>query len=127
MRVLVTGGRHYADRVFLFKILDKIHARRPITLIIEGGASGADSLAKSWAKLHRVESSTYPADWDRYDNHAGRVRNCQMLRESRPDLVVAFQGNKGTRHMVDIAEAAHVKTIKTWTLTSRRTSPPASP
>jgi hypothetical protein len=37
-----------------------------------------------------------------------------MLREGRPELVVAFKGGRGTAHMVTIAAAALVPVLKTW-------------
>jgi hypothetical protein len=118
MRVLVTGGRDFSNRQFLFNILDRIHTRRPIDSIIEGEASGADSLAREWGEHNRIEILPYPADWKLYGKRAGRVRNCKMLRESHPDLVVAFQGGKGTSHMVEISKEAGVKVLETWKLNS---------
>ena len=36
LRVIVCGGRNYADRDHVFRVLDDIHAKRSIALIIEG-------------------------------------------------------------------------------------------
>lgn len=47
--VLVCGGRDYDDRAHVFDVLDGIHGAFPIVRIIEGGASGADRLAREWA------------------------------------------------------------------------------
>lgn len=114
MKVLVTGGREYNKVAFLSDVLTQLHVKRPITLMIEGKATGADTLAWAWAEALGIEHSRFEAHWKRYGGNAGRVRNCRMLRESRPDLVVAFQGHKGTRHMVSIAEAAGVPCVLTW-------------
>lgn len=43
---------------------------------------------------------------------AGHIRNTQMLVECKPDLVVAFEGGKGTANMVRQAEAAGVRVLK---------------
>jgi len=40
------------------------------------------------------------------------IRNQQMLDESRPDLIVAFPGGRGTKDMVDRATKAGVKVVK---------------
>lgn len=116
MKIIVTGGRKYLDREYAFYVLDQIHNRFPVTQLVEGGATGADSSARFWAGSHISPELliTCEADWHRYGNHAGRVRNCQMLRKHRPDLVVAFQGNTGTRHMVRISKEAGVPVIETW-------------
>lgn len=43
MKLIVTGGREYADREFLFWALDRVDRRHPILLVIHGGATGADT------------------------------------------------------------------------------------
>ena len=60
MRVLVFGGRDFSDRRWLFRVMDDLHARQPITCIIEGEASGADTLAREWAEDRGIEVDPYP-------------------------------------------------------------------
>jgi hypothetical protein len=63
MRVLVFGGRDFSDRRWLFRVMDDLHARQPITCIIEGEASGADTLAREWAEdrgIEEIEVDPYP-------------------------------------------------------------------
>ena len=51
MRVLVCGGRDFADEEWLFATLDKIaRDRGPINCVIHGCAQGADTLADAWAE-----------------------------------------------------------------------------
>jgi hypothetical protein len=114
MRALVCGGSKYDDWAFMVNVLDRVHARRPITLLIEGGGAGADSFARRWAFQRGIQVATYSADVERYQHRAVAVRNAQMLREGCPELVVAFRGGHGTAHMVTIARAALVPVLKTW-------------
>jgi len=51
-RVLVCGGRDYVDRHSVYACLDGL-VPRP-TLIIAGGANGADALAADWAGYRNV-------------------------------------------------------------------------
>jgi hypothetical protein len=106
MRVLVTGGRKYADRERVYAALDAVHAKHVITLLIEGGALGADRLAREWARLRGVPHETEDADWNHYGHAAGLIRNSVMLAKWKPEAVVAFKGNNGTADMVAKAEAA---------------------
>jgi hypothetical protein len=108
MRVLVTGGRKYTDRERVYSALDAVHAKHGVTLLIEGGATGADRLSRDWARLRRVPYETCDADWNRYGKVAGLLRNSQMLADWKPEAVVAFRGNTGTADMVGKAEAAGV-------------------
>jgi hypothetical protein len=102
--VVVTGGRGYADRGAVFLALSQLHKGRPITLLVHGGAPGADALAKEWAEHAGVMLMEFPADWEKYGRRAGPIRNREMLKESYPDLVVAFPGGKGTASTVGYAE-----------------------
>lgn len=109
--VLVCGGRYYRDREFLFLQLNTLHEEDKIGKIINGGATGADTLSSLWAARTGVRFEIYRADWHRYGNGAGPIRNQHMLDDGRPDLVVAFPGGDGTADMVRKARAANVKVI----------------
>lgn len=100
MRVLVCGGRNYADRDFLTRYMDNLHERVCITHVINGGARGADMLARNWAIIRDVDALTYPADWKEHGRAAGPIRNQKMLEEGKPDLVLAFPGGRGRRDHV---------------------------
>ena len=110
MRVLVCGSRHWTDADAIAAALRSVQPR-PM-LIIEGGAKGADSIAAALAVRARVNVAEYPADWTQHSKAAGPKRNELMLREGKPDLVLAFHEDpnlgKGTAHMVRIAREAGV-------------------
>lgn len=100
----------YMDRFFL-------HFTGPFK-IIEGGAKGADTLARKYAAKRGIPSHRMDADWSA-GKSGGIKRNETMLTvlRSRPHTlkrVVAFPGGVGTNHMCDIAEAKGVKVIKSW-------------
>lgn len=114
MRVLVCGGREFDDyetlRLELFKVFDGVPFKE--ALLIEGGAKGADFLARVWAKGNGVPYKEYPANWKTHGYRAGPIRNQQMLDEGKPDLVVAFPGGEGTADMVRRAKKAGVEVIE---------------
>lgn len=112
VRVLVCGGRDYVDRGRVFSVLDKLGLPRGRTLLIEGGASGADRLARRWAQSRGVQTVTYDANWKFLGRSAGHVRNSAMLKHGRPTLVVAFPGGDGTADMVAKARAASVDVLE---------------
>ena len=109
MKVLVCGGRDYKDEAKVHRILDELHSLHRITVIVEGGAGGADSFGASWALKHGIPHRTYFADWRRYGLRAGPVRNREMLMTEKPKLVVAFPGGTGTADMVKRATKAGVE------------------
>lgn len=112
MRVLVTGGRAYADVVRVAAVLDKLHGEAGIDLIIQGGAAGADRHAFNWARSRGVARETFEADWENQGSFAGPARNKRMLDEGKPDLVIAFPGGRGTADMVRKARRAGVDVVE---------------
>jgi len=111
MKILITGGRDFADRESLFAELNRLHATHPITLLIHGDARGADRLGDEWAKKHEIEVLACPSDWRRHRGGAGMVRNKQML-EYEPDLLVACTGGRGTQNMIKLAEDAGIEVVR---------------
>jgi hypothetical protein len=94
--MLVCGGRGYLDAERIDRVLDVLGP----SLVIHGDARGADSMAANWAAKRGVPHKLFQAEWQRLGKVAGPLRNRQMLREGKPDLVVAFPGGAGTADMV---------------------------
>lgn len=112
-RVLVCGSRDYTDENKIAGVMLNLSIG---TTIIEGGAKGADTIARSFAVRWGLDFEEYPANWKKYGKAAGPIRNKQMLIEGKPDLVLAFYSakkkSKGTKNMVEQAEKAGVKTFE---------------
>lgn len=104
MKILVCGGRWFDDEKWLEHVLNQLDDKVPITCVVNGGASGADTLGAMWASHRDIQVQTYPANWQKYGKAAGHIRNQQMLDEAKPELVVAFPGGKGTLDMMTRAE-----------------------
>lgn len=127
-RLLVYGGRDYAERGYLFQRLNALHAERGVSVLIEGGATGADRLARRWALDHGIPVETYNAEWDNvtrtgaairfnragkpYDAAAGHVRNQKMIDIGRPDVAVGFPGGAGTADMTRRLEKTLIERIE---------------
>lgn len=112
MRVLVCGGRNYSNTQHVYATLDMLHAQHRISVIIEGGATGADTRANKWANERGLACESYHADWINNGMAAGPIRNQRMIDEGKPDLCVAFPGGRGTADMVSRAKRAGVRVIE---------------
>ena len=108
MRLLVCGGRDYADDKRIKFWLDALQPKE----IVHGCARGADTLASWWAADNDVKQLRFPAEWEVHGRAAGFIRNQQMLDTGKPDAVIAFPGGRGTAHMVSRARAADVPVIE---------------
>lgn len=135
LRILVCGGRDYADRSAVIRELDRLTIDegdmlpRKGTVIIHGACrTGADRWADEWAVVNWCPCEEFPADWTNierpgavvrkrkdgslYDAAAGPHRNQRMIDEGRPDLVVAFPGKNGTADMMQRARAAGIEILE---------------
>lgn len=111
MRVLVCGGRNFADRDLLTRTLNSLAKANVIDAVIEGNARGADRMAGYWARNRCIYNQKFgitSEEWNRLGSAAGPIRNARMLAEGCPDLVVAFQGGRGTADIVRQARSAGV-------------------
>lgn len=110
--VLVTGGRHYSDIETLEATLDLAHRQMGISYLIEGGATGADRLARAWARRHGVPVMTFEAHWKEMGPKAGPIRNQWMLAFGKPDILIAFPGGRGTANMIAQARTEGVEVFE---------------
>lgn len=113
-RVIVCGGRDYKDWKHVEAVLNHLYETLAADLrltLVEGGAKGADELAHGWAISHGVVSESYSAHWKEYGRAAGPLRNQAML-DSGIDLVIAFEGGKGTADMMRRATEAGVRVVQ---------------
>lgn len=108
-RILVCGGQKYQNADRIFQVLDRAVQNLGMTVMIHGGAKGADSIADGWARLHGIEVIAFQAEWDRFGKTAEPIRNAKMLSEGKPDCVIAFPGSWGTDDMIRKAHEAGVK------------------
>ena len=122
MKVLVCGSRTWQNRQIIKRELMKLP--REGTIIVHGGAQGADSLADDVARKMGFEVRVYPVtetDWQEHGKSAGPRRNSHMIRMEHPDkqgvsinLGLAFtedlDRSRGTKDMVTKLRKAGVKT-----------------
>lgn len=110
---LICGGRDFNDWACACEVLDRVASIRGLpSLVVGGGARGADTLGMRWAAANKVRRRVFVADWERDGESAGPQRNQRMLDEGCPDLVVAFPGDVGTADMVARARKAGVKVLE---------------
>lgn len=114
-RILVCGGRDWDNRTLTSGVLDgfreQYHEKGMPIVIVEGGARGADALAKEYAVKYNIPLEEFAAEWNKYGRAAGPVRNSKMLK-SGIDVVIAFPGGRGTQDTIGKAEKMGIRVLK---------------
>lgn len=100
MRVAVIGSRGFDNYELVSKTLSNID----ITLLISGGAKGADSLGERYANENNIETLIFKPDWEKYGKAAGMIRNTDIVDNA--EFIVAFwdEISKGTKDSITKSE-----------------------
>lgn len=129
MKVMVSGSRHlgkcsarrgpcgaalnhrfYLDTAFR-RNLHAVTAGGEALELLEGGAEGADRMAREyWETFQLGPVTTIEANWKDLGKHAGHVRN-GLLVARMPDILIAFPwegGSSGTWDAIRQARAAGI-------------------
>jgi hypothetical protein len=111
MRVLICAGRHYTDNHQCRRVLDAFQRLHAVTVLIHGGNQYLGADIEEWGREHGADIVRYPPNWQRHGKLAERLRNHFMLRDSRPDVVIALPGGEDTEELVAQARAAGLQTL----------------
>ena len=107
-RLVVAGSRGFDSYERLSAELDKYLKGRSNVTIISGTARGADRLGEKYAQEHGYKIEQVPAQWAKYHQGAGPIRNKQMVKTA--DAVLVFWDNEssGTRNIIECARAENI-------------------
>lgn len=116
VRILITGSRDWSNEFLIHNTLTSFHwmyAGDDITLVSGACRAGADPICERVAGELGWKVERHPADWSRWLNQAGYVRNTKMVNLGA-DLCVAFilDGSKGASMTADLAEKAGIETLR---------------
>ncbi|HSV08541.1 MAG TPA: SLOG family protein [Candidatus Binatus sp.] len=111
MKVLVCGSRSWTSEHEIRSVLREFDRG---TIVVHGGARGADQLAGVVARSLGMEVREHRPRYDRYPGAlAPLIRNRHMLDTEKPDLVIAFWDghSSGTRHCIDEAHKRNIPVL----------------
>ena len=112
--LIVCGGRNFCDTLFekdcIEQTIAKFKLQKNNTIIMSGGATGADTSALEWAHANEWNAMRVPAKWNDMGKSAGMARNLEMLElavrmygKDSEVIVLALPGGIGTSGMVAYA------------------------
>lgn len=110
-RLIVCGSRNYTDRARVRAVLkeylpDAGWVDEP-TIVHGDCPTGADRFADEEGTDLGFWVEAHPAEWSKYGNRAGPIRN-GFMGALGADLLIAFGEGRGTNHMVEIAERRNI-------------------
>jgi hypothetical protein len=102
VKLAIIGSRTFNNYKLLEQELEQYKDK--VSLVISGGAKGADSLGEFWAKENNIKTLIFLPDWDKYGKRAGFIRNEDIIKNC--DCVIAFWDgvSSGTKHSLSLCE-----------------------
>jgi hypothetical protein len=107
MKVIIAGWREFTDYELLNRTMESCGF--PVTEVVSGKARGADTLGERWANENGIPVKPFPANWDRYGDAAGSVRNEEMARYGEALVAFLAKESKGTKDMIRVAKRYKLK------------------
>jgi len=106
MKVAVIGSRGFNN----YELVKETLSPLDITLVVSGGAMGADTLGERYARENGIPTKIFKPDWTK-GRGAGFLRNTDIINEA--DTVVAFWDGKsrGTLDSIKKAEKQGKKVL----------------
>ena len=117
---LIAGSRDFEGVRTFRRVMDDVTAPYRATdeiVIVEGGAAGADTLAREYAKNRGLKWTEIKPNWKQYGRAAGPKRNDEMVRlvaEHEGEAVFFWNGeSKGTAQCIKSARKSGLK-VTIW-------------
>lgn len=109
MRIAIIGSRNFNDYQLLKDKLSLLNQQNKITLVVSGGAKGADTLGEKWAIENNVERLIFKPNYDLFGRKAPLIRNKEII--DNVDYVIAFWDgeSRGTMYAVNYAKQKGIK------------------
>jgi len=101
MRTIIAGSRSIVHYEHISKAMETIPWK--VTTVISGNAKGADALGEVWAYRNNIPVEYYRADWKKYGQGAGYIRNEEMAEVAEALLLLWDGKSNGSRHMLETA------------------------
>lgn len=106
IKLAIVGSRTFNDYEIMCSVLNKIRIEHNYiyTLIVSGGASGADTLGYKYSLENSIKSRIFQADWKRDGKSAGFKRNTYIIDAC--DICICFWDGEshGTKHDIELCK-----------------------
>jgi len=98
MKTIVAGSRYITDPAFVIDAVDKSDFE--ITEVVSGGQRGVDKLGEDYAEAAGLPLKVFEADWNKYGDSAGPIRNGQMAEYADAAIIVWDGKSRGSKDMM---------------------------
>ncbi len=102
MKLAIVGSRRFNNYTLLKTILSPY--RDKITMVVSGGAIGADTLAQRYAKENGIPILIHYPDYKKYGKGAPTRRNLDIVNDAESMIAFPLEDSVGTWHAIKAME-----------------------
>ncbi len=98
MKLLITGSRKLTNYETVKQAIQELETRegQKITMLLHGGAKGADTLAQNWAAENGIKTQVLKPDYEKHHpKQAPLIRNIELVKLAEVTLAL-YTGNERT-------------------------------
>ncbi len=90
MKLLITGSRKLEDPKTLKLAIEELKTKegQKITMLLHGGAKGADTLAENWAKENGIKTHVIKPNYEEHGKAAPLIRNKELVKLANKTLAL---------------------------------------
>ncbi len=101
----IVGSRNFTDeKKFKQWVHNWVELHGKPSVIISGGAKGADTLAETYANDNHIQLKIFHADWKTYGLKAGPLRNTHIVISCTHMIAFPSKHGKGTQDSIRKAQ-----------------------
>ena len=105
MKTIIAGSRSIEDSSSVYRAFHDCPFSKKVTEIVSGNCRGPDKSGEELAKEYNIPLKIFPANWAKYKQGAGKIRNVEMALYADALIAVWDGFSSGTAHMIDCARA----------------------
>ena len=98
MKVLISGSRKLTNYETVKQAIEELETRegQKITMLLHGGAKGADTLAEKWAQKNGIKTQVLKPDYEKHHpKSAPIIRNIELVKLADKTLAL-YSGSERT-------------------------------
>jgi len=99
IKLLVAGPRNYNNFEIVLREIRKI---KPDIIITSKKCGGVDNIGRFYSYRYKSGLNTFKANWDKFGNSAGYLRNEKMVLECTESLIFWDNISTGTKLTIDL-------------------------
>ena len=108
MKVLIAGSRDYPLEInFDAAMIQFCEMWGMPDEVVCGDCYGPDKKGEAWANERGIHVEHFPANWDKYKNAAGPIRNREMAEYLDRAIIFWDAKSKGTKNMIEECKRAN--------------------